>query len=58
VTLVALHAIKTAAVNRHDCALHIDQIILAQVLSFQPKIVPHPHAGRKLNIIEEAISPL
>jgi hypothetical protein len=21
-------------VNRHDCALHVDQIVLAQILSF------------------------
>jgi hypothetical protein len=45
VALVALHAVKTAAVDRNDCALHINQIILAQLLSFQSKIVPHelPH---------------
>jgi len=41
VTLVALHAIETAAVDRHDRALHINQIILAQLLSFQSKIVPY-----------------
>ena len=40
-SLVALHAVQTAAVNRHDRALHINQIILAQLLSFQSKIVPH-----------------
>jgi hypothetical protein len=37
VALVALHAIQTAAVNRHHSALHVDQIILAQVLSFPIK---------------------
>jgi hypothetical protein len=31
--LVALHAVKTAAVNRHNGPLHINQIILAQLLS-------------------------
>jgi hypothetical protein len=37
VSLVALHAIKTAAVNRHDRALHVNQIILAQLLPFPIK---------------------
>ena len=31
---VTLHAVEPAAVNRHNCALHIDQIVLAQTLSF------------------------
>jgi hypothetical protein len=30
---VALHAVKPAAVNCHDCALHIDQVVLAQIAS-------------------------
>ena len=30
---VALHAVKTAAVNRHDRALHVDEIVLAQMAS-------------------------
>ena len=30
---VALHSIKTAAVNRHDGALHVDEIVLAQTLA-------------------------
>ena len=34
VALVALHAIKPAAVDRNDRALHVDQIVLAQILSF------------------------
>lgn len=34
VPLVALHAIQTAAVDRHDRPLHINQIVLAQMLSF------------------------
>jgi hypothetical protein len=34
VALVALHAVKTATVNRHDRALHVNQIVLAQSLSF------------------------
>jgi hypothetical protein len=39
--LVTLHAIQTATVDRHDCPLHINQIVLAQMLSFlQSKIVP------------------
>jgi hypothetical protein len=41
VALVALHAVKPAAVDGYDCALHINQIILAQLLSFQSKIVPY-----------------
>jgi hypothetical protein len=40
VSLVALHTVKAAAVNRHDSALHVNQIVLAQVLSFPSKIVP------------------
>ena len=39
--LVTLHAIETAAVDRHDSTLHINQIVLAQMLScLQSKIVP------------------
>ena len=34
VALVALHTVKPATVNRHDRALHVNQIILAQTLSF------------------------
>jgi len=34
VALVALHAIQPAAVNRHHRALDINQIVLAQTLSF------------------------
>ena len=30
---VALHAVKPAAVNRHDCALHVNEIVLAQSAS-------------------------
>jgi len=42
VALVTLHAIQSAAVNRYDRALHIYQIVLAQMLSFlQSIIVPH-----------------
>jgi hypothetical protein len=37
VALVTLHAIKPAAVHRHDRALHVYQIILAQLLSFPIK---------------------
>ena len=37
VSLVALHAIKPAAVDRHDRALHVNQIILAQLLPFPIK---------------------
>ncbi|HWK11797.1 MAG TPA: hypothetical protein VNR64_17180 [Vicinamibacterales bacterium] len=40
--LIALHAVQTAAVDRYDRALHINQIVLAQILSFlKSKIVPH-----------------
>src|SRR3990170_602894 len=49
VTLVTLHAIESAAVNRHDRALHVNQIILAQLLSFQSKIVPYSYGIRKLS---------
>jgi hypothetical protein len=31
-TLVALHAVKPAAVDRHDGTLNIDEIVLAQLL--------------------------
>jgi hypothetical protein len=37
VSLVALDAIQTAAVDRHDRALHVNQIILAQLLPFPIK---------------------
>jgi hypothetical protein len=37
VSLIALHTVKTAAVNRHDRALHVNQIILAQLLPFPVK---------------------
>jgi hypothetical protein len=37
VSLVALHAIEPAAVDRHDRALHVNQIILAQLLPFPIK---------------------
>ena len=30
---VALHAVKPAAVDRHDGALHVNQIVLAQTAS-------------------------
>ena len=30
---ITLHAVKTATVNRHDCALHVNQIVLAQSAS-------------------------
>jgi hypothetical protein len=33
VARVTLHAVESAAVNRHDRALHIDQIVLAQIAS-------------------------
>jgi hypothetical protein len=35
--LVALHAVQTAAVDRYHSALHVNQIILAQLLSFPIK---------------------
>ncbi len=35
--LVTLHTVKPAAVNRYHCALHVYQIVLAQVLSFPIK---------------------
>ena len=48
VTGVALHAIQSAAVHRDDGALHVNQIILAQLLAcpfFQTNIVPHLSFG-------------
>ena len=30
---VTLHAVETAAVDRHDSALHVDQVVLAQIAS-------------------------
>ena len=39
--LIALHPVQTATVHGDDSALHVNQIILAQVLSFQSKIVPY-----------------
>ncbi len=35
--LVTLDAIQPAAVNRYDRALHVNQIVLAQLLSFPIK---------------------
>jgi hypothetical protein len=49
VALVTLHAIEPAAMNRHDRALHVNQIILAQLLSFQSKIVPYSSGISKLS---------
>jgi hypothetical protein len=46
VACIALHAVKTAAVDRNHGALHINEIILAQLLArpfFQTNIVPHLH---------------
>jgi hypothetical protein len=37
VALVTLDAVKPATVYRHDRALHVNQIILAQLLSFPIK---------------------
>jgi hypothetical protein len=37
VSLVTLNAIEPPAVNRHDRTLHVNQIILAQLLSFPIK---------------------
>src|SRR5207245_4292131 len=47
---VALHTIESAAVNRHHRALHVDKIVLAQllaILSLQSSIVPHRVVGLK-----------
>jgi hypothetical protein len=30
---VALHAVQSAAVHRHDGALHVNQVVLAQLLA-------------------------
>jgi hypothetical protein len=37
VALVTLHTVKTAAVDRYHGALHVNQIILAQLLPFPIK---------------------
>jgi hypothetical protein len=37
VALVALHAVETAGVDRNHGTLHVDEIILAQLLSFPIK---------------------
>jgi hypothetical protein len=67
VALVTLHPIQAAAVHRHDGALHINQIILAQALSFPNKdcatfrrsTQPRPLAPRLLtdSSISRAIAP-
>jgi hypothetical protein len=31
---IALHAVEPATVNRDDCTLHVDEIILTQLLAF------------------------
>jgi hypothetical protein len=50
VTLVALHAVQTAAVDRNHGALHIDQIILAQLLPFPNQRLCHIlRSNRKLS---------
>jgi len=43
VASVALHAVKSAAVNRHHGTLHVNQIVLAQLLEVlsQTTIMPH-----------------
>jgi hypothetical protein len=56
VTLIALHAVKTAAMNRHNRALHVNEIVLTQLLSFQSKIVPHLSSLRKLSGIPNSES--
>src|SRR5262252_8125219 len=30
---ITLHTVETAAVDRHDCALHINEVVLAQLLA-------------------------
>jgi hypothetical protein len=42
---VALHAVKTAAVDRHDRALHINQIVLAQSASIPFPSIHHCRTG-------------
>ena len=47
VTSVALHTVQTTAVHRDHGALHINEIILAQLLArpfFQSNIMPQPGA--------------
>jgi len=48
---VALHAVKTAAVDRNHGALHINEIILAQLLArpfLQTNIVPQLEGSHQL----------
>ena len=45
---ITLHAVEPAAVHRHDRALHVDEIVLAQLLAIpflQTNIVPHLSSG-------------
>jgi len=49
VSLVALHAIQPAAMDRHDRALHVNQIILAQLLSFPIK--EYATSGRRMQTL-------
>lgn len=41
---ITLHAVETAAVNRHDGALHVDEIVLTQTASV-PFIVLNKHCA-------------
>src|SRR4029077_9171800 len=46
---VTLHAVEPAAVDRHDRALHVDQVVLAQIASnpFSRTILTQTRAWRK-----------
>jgi hypothetical protein len=39
---VALHSVKAPAMHRHDCSLHVDQIVFAQTgsKSFPARLIP------------------
>ena len=43
---VTLHAVETATMNRHDRALHVDEIVLTQTASI-PFIVLNKHCATK-----------
>src|SRR5262249_2336451 len=46
VSRVALHPVQAATVHSDDSALHVDQIVLAQLLAFlQTTIMPHRRRG-------------
>ncbi len=52
--LIALDSIKPSAMDRNDRALHVDQIILAQLLSFLIKDCAIFRPGSAISSLEGA----